>query len=302
MAQKLKLGIIGISEGNGHPYSWSAIFNGYNKQEMEKCPFPVIPEYLSKEKYPDNFLSHLGIVTHVWTQDYKLSKHIALAANISNVCHDMEEMIGKIDAVLLARDDAENHLKHAKVFLEAGLSIYIDKPFALKKEHAHNLWDLSNDDQKVFTCSALKYAKEFQPEVLQRDQIGNIRVVWATIPKTWNKYAVHLIEPVMNLLPFRGEILKVKPLGIETEDLEGTQVLWDSGITAIFQTLDVPSTPLWIRVLGDKGYQDLTLKDSFGAFKSALKHFVALVNGDKENIPKEFTLEMIKILEKGGDA
>lgn len=302
MAQKLKLGIIGMSEGNGHPYSWSAIFNGYNKQEMEKCPFPVIPEYLSKEKYPDNFLSHLGIVTHVWTQDYKLSKHIALAANIPNVCHDMEEMIGKIDAVLLARDDAENHYKHAKIFLEAGLPIYIDKPFALKKEHAHNLWDLSNDDQQVFTCSALKYAKEFQPEVLQRDQIGNIRVVWATIPKTWNKYAVHLIEPVMNLLPFRGEILKVKPLGIETEDLEGTQVLWDSGITAIFQTFDVPSTPLWIRVLGDKGYQDLTLKDSFGAFKSALKHFVDLVNGDKENIPKEFTLEMIKILEKGGDA
>ena len=24
----LKLGIIGLSEGNGHPYSWSAIFNG----------------------------------------------------------------------------------------------------------------------------------------------------------------------------------------------------------------------------------------------------------------------------------
>ena len=26
----LKLGIIGISNGNGHPYSWSAIFNGYD--------------------------------------------------------------------------------------------------------------------------------------------------------------------------------------------------------------------------------------------------------------------------------
>ena len=302
MAQKLKLGIIGISEGNGHPYSWSAIFNGYNKQEMEKCPFPVIPEYLSKEKYPDNFLSHLGIVTHVWTQDYKLSKHIALAANISNVCHDMEEMIGKIDAVLLARDDAENHYEHAKNFLEAGLPIFIDKPLAFDKKNALKLWDLSLYDQQIFTSSAMRFSNEMQPEVLNFEKIGNIKFIWATISNNWEKYAIHLIEAVMNLLPHRGKLLKVKPLGIETEDLEGAQVLWDSGITAIFQTFDVPSTPLWIRVLGDKGYQDLTFRDSFGAFKSALEHFVDLVNGDKENIPKEFTLEMITILEKGGDA
>jgi len=302
MAKKLKLGIIGMSDGNGHPYSWSAIFNGYNEEEMAKCPFPAIPEYLGRETYPDNFLSHKGEVSHIWTQDYSLSQHIALAANIQNVCLEMKEMIGNVDAILLARDDAENHLKHAKVFLEAGLPIYIDKPFALKQEHAHKLWDLSKESQKVFTCSALKYANEFQPEALQRDKIGNIRLVLATIPKTWNKYAVHLIEPVMNLLPLRGKILKVKPLGIETEDHEGVQVLWESGITAIFQTFNVPSTPLWIRVLGDKGYQDLTLGDNFGAFKSALEHFVDLVNGYKENIPKEFTLEMIKILEKGRDA
>ena len=32
----LKLGVIGLSEGNGHPYSWSAIFNGYDSVEMEK--------------------------------------------------------------------------------------------------------------------------------------------------------------------------------------------------------------------------------------------------------------------------
>ena len=41
----LRLGIIGISEGNGHPYSWSAIFNGYNHEYAQDCPFPVIPDY-----------------------------------------------------------------------------------------------------------------------------------------------------------------------------------------------------------------------------------------------------------------
>lgn len=27
---EISLGIIGMTPGNGHPYSWSAIFNGYD--------------------------------------------------------------------------------------------------------------------------------------------------------------------------------------------------------------------------------------------------------------------------------
>ena len=33
----LRVGILGLSEGNGHPYSWSAIFNGFDK--TKECPF-----------------------------------------------------------------------------------------------------------------------------------------------------------------------------------------------------------------------------------------------------------------------
>ena len=35
----IKTGVIGISSGNGHPYSWSAIINGYNEHEMLNCRF-----------------------------------------------------------------------------------------------------------------------------------------------------------------------------------------------------------------------------------------------------------------------
>ena len=47
---KLKLGIIGSSLGNGHPYSWSSIINGYNISYLEKCPYEVIINYLKQEK------------------------------------------------------------------------------------------------------------------------------------------------------------------------------------------------------------------------------------------------------------
>ena len=48
----VKLGVIGLSAGNGHPYSWSAIVNGYNPEVMKNCGFPIISEYLAKQTFP----------------------------------------------------------------------------------------------------------------------------------------------------------------------------------------------------------------------------------------------------------
>ena len=115
----LKLGITGLSPGNGHPYSWAAIINGYDKSEMVKCPFPVIPDYLFKND-PDN----IGIpdvkVTHIWTQDAEISHAVARSSLIPNVVDDMADMIGEVDAVLFARDDGENHLEMTRPFIIAG--------------------------------------------------------------------------------------------------------------------------------------------------------------------------------------
>ena len=101
-----------MSEGNGHPYSWSAIFNGYNEQFMKDCAFPVIPSYLSRQNFPADAITG-ACVTNIWTQSISLSNHIARSANINTVNQNITDMIDQVDAVLLARDDSENHLKYA---------------------------------------------------------------------------------------------------------------------------------------------------------------------------------------------
>ena len=45
MNKELNIGMIGISDGNGHPYSWSAIFNGYDYRIMKDCKYPSIVNY-----------------------------------------------------------------------------------------------------------------------------------------------------------------------------------------------------------------------------------------------------------------
>ena len=47
-----QIGIIGESIGNGHPFSWTAIFNGYFPDVMKlNCDFPVIPNYLAQQDW-----------------------------------------------------------------------------------------------------------------------------------------------------------------------------------------------------------------------------------------------------------
>jgi len=296
MAQKLKLGLIGMSYGNGHPYSWAAIFNGYDKDKMELCPFKSIPEYLKKETYPDNFLTEYGKVTHIWTQDPIISKQIAEASNIPKTCEHFEEMIGYIDALLLARDDAENHFIYAHKFLSEGIPVYIDKPFALNAASANKLWNTTSFEDQIFTCSALQFAKEFQKDQIKDEVIGDIKMVWASTPKSWDKYAVHIIEPVLNLLKGRGKIKYIKPIK------HGVSVEWKSGISCVFQTTEDLISPIWIRVQGDRGFQDLYFEDSFYAFKQALKRFIDVVNKQKPNLPKSNTIEMVEILEQARNA
>ena len=38
-SEKFRLGLIGMSTGNGHPYSWSAICNGYDQGSWKTVAF-----------------------------------------------------------------------------------------------------------------------------------------------------------------------------------------------------------------------------------------------------------------------
>lgn len=292
----LKIGIIGLSEGNGHPYSWAAIFNGYHVDYMADCPYPVIPEYLAKQEFPRDAIPHAR-VTHIWTQDKQISRHVQQASNIDYVVDQMEDLIGEVDAVLLARDDPENHYDMSKPFLEAGLPIYIDKPLATNLIDARRMLDLQQYEGQLFSCSALRYAKEFRltPELL--DGIGKIKFVDATIPKSWTKYAVHIIEPVLGLIPERGKVEKVTNHG--EGELHLTHTRWKNDINAIFKVMGTIKCPLSIRVFGDKGYKELIFKDTYAAFKQSLIAFLKSVRTKTVNIPREETLEIVEIIEKG---
>ena len=296
----IKLGIIGASEGNGHPYSWSAIFNGYQPEIMENCGYPVIPQYLEKQQWPEARIAGAQ-VSSVWTQDRELSKHIAAASCIPCVCETLEAMLAQVDAVLLARDDAETHWRHAAPFLKAGKPIYIDKPIALSSDDLQALYALEQYPGQIFTCSALRYSTELTLADTDRHGVGEIREIVAFTPKSWDKYSAHIIEPVLRLLP-EGDMPKTIsrcPFPKNTGKPGSLSVRWNSGITSRLFAFGDAVSNISIRVHGTKGWKELVFTDSFSAFKAALHDFVEGIRTKSVRSPRRFNELVVHLIEEG---
>ena len=294
--QHLRLGIIGLSEGNGHPFSWAAICNGYDLVAMADCGFPSIPDYLSHQKFPDDFLSDVT-VTHVWTQDEETTQKVATASKIANVCKSPDDMLGEVDALLLARDDEENHFRFAVKFLRAGIPVYIDKPFALSRKSADRLLSEAIEPWQLYSCSALYYADELLLDSEQKAKIGSLTAIHAVTPKYWATYAAHLVDPILRQIDekFKTEEHRAWKYG------EATHLFtrWENGLVTHLHATGRANCSIRIHYIGEKGEHFAEFHDSFRAFRASLAAFINQIRNQKLSISRDHLLQVVMILEAG---
>ncbi len=288
----LKLGIIGMSQGNGHPYSWAAIINGnFNSEEMDKCGYAGIPIYLKANK------DTLGIagakVTHVWTQERTISEHIAKAALIDNVVDKAEEMIGNVDAVLLARDDPENHMAMAKPFLDAGVPIFIDKPLAITLDDLEYFSDQNKKGKLLMSGSSMRYSFECLTVKTEIESLGKLELATVVGKKDWVKYGVHMLEALFALLD------DPKAVSVQHVNESGKDIVIvkfeDGFIATVHLFMDIAPT-FQISIFGQDGWRLIDIKNSYSMFKENLNEFVKSVTEGKSRLPFEKTENIIKTL------
>jgi len=291
----LRLGLIGLSEGNGHPYSWSAIFNGYDPKIMAECPFAAIPAYLAKRRFPEDQLPGAG-VTQVWTQDLASSQHIARAARIPKVARDFRDMLGDVDALLLARDDAEHHLGFAEVFLEAGIPVYLDKPAALSLAALDKLFECAIEPAQVFSCSALRFADELRLSAEEAWSIGPLRHISGVTPKSWARYAAHVIDPILS---FVGPGQVTAGRSVVDRGAVTLSVDWSSGLKGQICATGLESGKISLTYQGERGSLEKVFADPFLAFRAALRSFVQGARQRKSDTPYDHLKGVVELIEMG---
>lgn len=288
----IKIGIIGMSPGNAHPYSWSSIINGvFDAGEITKVGYPAVANYLEANK------DTLGIsnakVTCVWTQDRVTSESIAKSSRIPLIVNKPEDMIPLVDAILLSRDDPENHVAMAKPFLEAGIPIFVDKPLANTKEDLQYFADENAKGKLIMSCSSMRYANEARIVKQEIDSLGKLELATAVGKKDWIKYGVHIVEGLFSILNDPKPIF-VKSIGKTNKEI--VYIEFADGFQAtIHLFMDITGT-FQISLFGQLGWRLIDIKNSYSMFRDNIIEFVRSVEQGTSRLSFDKTENILRTI------
>ena len=291
----IRLAMLGMVDGNGHPYSWSAIFNGYDETAMAACPYAAIPEYLDKE--PKETLQIRGArVTHVWADTAADARHVAQCSLIPHVVEQPEDVIGQVDAVIVATDRGNEHVERARPFVEAGLPVFVDKPLTdnVRDLRTFNGWVA--DGAAIMSSSSMRYAKEFMPYRTSVHDLGALRWAAITTPKSWERYGIHALEAVYPILG--PGFLSVRNTGTESRNVVHCRHSLGIDLTVV-ATRDMYGGFGCLTLCGTKGSVQSRFQDSFYAFKAQLQGFVDDLKSGRRPFPYAETEELMRLVIAG---
>lgn len=290
--KELRIGILGMTEGNGHPYSWSAMYNDYNKEYMDKCPFAGIPAYLNKQ--PKDTIGISGAhITHICCNDRRDAEDTARCSLIPNVVDKPEDMIGHVDSVICATDVGYEHVERCRPFIESDIPMFIDKPMTDNEKDLRTFVEWRNKGKHFISSSSMRYVKSMEPYFKNHYEIGKLMYICQPMCKKWETYGIHALEGIFPLL---GE-------GFESIQNTGTfernmlHITHKSGCD-----VNIPlSAGMYgafgnTLLVGSVGSKVISDSDSYYSFKKQMDNFVHYLRTGEEPFPFTETIELMKLV------
>ena len=295
--KEIRIGMLGMTEGNAHPFSWSAMINSYDHEEMVKWTakdYPTIPAYLGKQ--PADTFGIPGVkVTHICFTGYaerEMAENCARATFIPNVVDKPEDMIGQVDAIICATDIGAEHVERCRPFIEAGLPIFIDKPLADNEEDLRTIVKWHDQGAHIMSGSSLRYKKETEIYYDHHYEFGKFRYIISPMAKKWETYGMHAIEAFFHLVGCGFEW--VENLGTYERPFVN---LYHKDGCHVTIPMNTPAPGLWL--CGEHTSKNVASGDSFYSFKKQLDVFVDFLRTGEYPFPFEETIECTKILVAG---
>lgn len=186
---KYRIGLIGAE--NSHADMFSKEIN--------------MPDENGDLRYPD------CRITMVYGHYPEENRRVAEKYGIETVARSVEEMIGKVDAVIITARDGKFHYEFAESFVERGIPCFVDKPFTVEPEQAKKLIALARE-KGVPLCggSSVKFGtavEEMAKFVTEHDGEvfgGNFNTPLEPNSEHsgWFFYASHLIEMMLEVFGY----------------------------------------------------------------------------------------------------
>jgi hypothetical protein len=293
--KEIRLAIVGKVDENDHPYSWSAMFNGYDPEEMAKWADPIILSYLKKEPKETLCIPNAK-VTHIWTDNPIEAQHIAKASFIPHVVKNAVDVIGKVDAILIPTDKGHEHVERCHPFVEVGLPIFVDKPLVDNETDLKIFSKWIKQGAPIMSCSFMRYCKEYMPYRASIHELGKIRYASITTPKSWERYGIHPLEGIYTILG--TGFISVRNIGTFERNVVHLKHSCGADVIVI-ATADMFGALGALQLIGTAGHVEVTTTDRYYAFKTQLGEYVKFVRTGVQPFPFAETREIMKLVIAG---
>ena len=286
------IGIIGLSEGNGHPFSYSSIINGYSNEGLATSGWPGIYAYV-RRRHASEFGFDGWKVTHAWTQYPESTKKLCLACQIPNGVEDYREFLGQVDAVIIARDDYQTHFEISKPFLEAGLPVFIDKPLSVELSELRKYKPYLEKGQ-LMSCSGMRYARELDEPRAELVAYGCIKLIRGSIVLNWENYGIHLLDAIFG-------VTDAHPVSVQmfSGAYDSAFIRLDDEVIVQIDALNDCARTFHIEIFGTERTGAFDIFDNFSMFRRMLWQFLESIRTGKPAIPPGRTLETMRVLIAG---
>lgn len=187
------------------------------------------------------------------------------------IVNSIEDLLKKVDVVLLETVDGRKHLEQALPVIKAGKRLFIDKPFAASLKDAITIFNAAEKYKvPVFSSSSLRYMASVQ-EVAQ-GKIGKVLGADTYSPATLEKsnpgffwYGIHGVEILFTVMGLGCK--SVVQVGTESTDIAVGN--WEDGRVGTFRGTRTGAHDYGGTVFGEKselylgaftGYDTLLVK------------------------------------------
>lgn len=154
-------------------------------------------------------------VTKLYDQDISVSMELADELGLAAV-DSLEEMANAVDGVLITEAYPINYLKLARPFLERGMPVFLNRPFAASIAQAKQIIELAwAHDARIFSASALDYtraAQKLKDALKSVDDVRYFSLITPTANYYW--YLPHAIAVLNSVFGLSIEYVQASGIAI----------------------------------------------------------------------------------------
>jgi predicted dehydrogenase len=217
------------------------------------------------------------------------------------IVDSIDELLTKVDAVLLESNDGRVHLEQATPVLAAGKRVFIDKPLAGSLADALAIFQVAEHyDTPVFTASGLRFGEATQ--AVRHGSLGKVLGASTYSPCSLEPthmdlawYGIHGCEALFTLMGTGCQ----QVTRAHSDDFELVTGVWEGGRIGSFRGIRAGKAGYGGTAFGEKGIAEAGGFDGYRPLVVAIADFFA--TGEPPVEPAE-TLELFAFMEAADES